>query len=131
MRTIIQKLGQFLYPQCKDISFLNCDQNIYSIHPIATMVRPWLGRHQVYGIFMLPKTHQLNYPILLHVKRAGKYKKEADMVKVNIDQKYLVHSSCYTLRVHLKTRVAILMIFQGLYSQLQNPINWNIYYKIR
>lgn len=103
---------------------------MFSASPFTIIARPWLGRHNVYGIFILPNEHQLSYPILLDVKWAGMYRKEAYMVKVNVDRGYPVQPGHYLLRVHLRTRVALLMILQGLSYQLKNPINWSIFYTI-
>jgi hypothetical protein len=126
---MIQALAQLFNPQCRDPSFLRTGGNIFSVSPIAIVAQPWLGRHQVYGIFLLPDEHQLNYPILLTVKGAGQYRKEADMVKVNVDQNYPV-SGHYVLRVHLRTRAALAMILRGLLGQLQDPGNWILSYTL-
>lgn len=125
---MIQKLAQLLNPQCKDTVFFQTDQNVFSASPLTIITRPWLGRHNVYGIFILPNEHQLSYPILLNVKWAGTYRKEAYMVKVNVDRGYPVQPGYYLLRVHLRTRVALLMMLQGLSYQLRDPMNWTIFY---
>jgi hypothetical protein len=130
MRNIIQSLAVLLNPQCKDTSFLQTSNNIYSISPIAIVVKPWLGRHHVYGIFVLPSEHQIKYPILLTVKGAGIYRKESHMVKVNIDSSDPRKYDHYHLRVHLKTRVALVMMLKGLSFQIRNPINWTLSYSI-
>jgi len=130
MEEIIGKLAQLFNPQCNDTTFFHTDQNVFCASPFTIITRPWLGRHNVYGIFILPNEHQLNYPILLDVKWAGTYRKEAYMVKVNVDRGYLVQPGHYLLRVHLRTRVALLMIIQGLSYQLRNPMNWTIFYTL-
>lgn len=127
---MIQTLAQLFNPQCQDASFLQTNRHIFSISPVVIVARPWLGRHQVYGIFVLSAEHRLNYPILLTVKGAGQYRKEANMVKVNVDQDYLVKSDHYVLRVHLRTRAALLMILKGLAAQLRDPMNWKLTYTL-
>ncbi|MGF1495716.1 MAG: hypothetical protein ACFB8W_02665 [Elainellaceae cyanobacterium] len=130
MKDVIQNFTKLVNPQCSDISFLQTSENVFSIFPITIIMRPWLGRHHVYGIFKLPSEHQLNYPVLLSVKGAGKYRKEACMVKVNIDTSYLDEFNYYTLRVHLKTRVALWMIIRGLSHQILDPTNWTLSYTL-
>jgi len=131
MEKITHKLAQLFNPQCKNTSFLETNPDVFYASPMTIVVQPWLGRHHVYGIFILPNEHRLRYPILLSVKQAGQYRKEARMVKVNIDRGYPVPSDHYVLRVHLKTRVAVLMILRGLSSQLKNPSNWSIAYTLK
>jgi len=131
MEKIPHKFVQLFNPQCKNTSFLETNQEVFYASPMTIVVQPWLGRHNVYGLFILPNEHRLQYPILLSVKQAGRYRKEARMVKVNIDRDYPVPSDHYVLRVHLKTRVAILMILRGLSSQLKNPSNWSIAYTLK
>jgi len=131
MEKITHKLAQLFNPQCQSTSFLDTNQDVFYAFPLTIVVQPWLGRHQVYGVFILPNEHQLNYPILLTVKQAGQYRKEAYMVKVNVDRDYPVPSDHYVLRVHLRTRVAVFMLVRGLSSELRNALNWKISYTLK
>lgn len=125
---MIDTIRHILNPQCRDTSFLNSGKDILQAHSIKVYVKPWHGRHNVYGIFMLPNADSINYPIMLTVKGVGSYRKEAYMVKKN-SEKYSTSSNGYdTLKVCLKTRVAIWVILHGLYNHLRNPFNWTISY---
>lgn len=126
---MIETLKYILNPQCRDTSFLNSQKEIFQVHPITVCVKPWQGRHNVYGIFMLPNEHKIRYPVMITVKEAGSYRKEAYMVKENIEE-YPAPPGYYLLRVCLKTRVAIGMIFRGLYYQLKDPLNWIFTYTL-
>jgi predicted secreted protein len=66
---------------------------------------------------------------MITVKKAGSYRKEAYMVKKNVEE-YSAPKGYYLLRVCLKTRVAIGMILRGLYYQLKDPLNWILTYTI-
>jgi len=131
MEKLIARFTQFFNPQCQDESFLDPDQYVFRISPLVTVIQPWLGRHNVYGVFILPDEHQLAYPILLSVKGAGQYRKEANMVKINVDRDERVPSHCYVLRVHLRTRVTLLMMLRGLSDQLRDPKNWTLSYQTK
>src|SRR2546426_3943813 len=36
------------------------DSNVHTIRPTKVVVEPWQGRHQVYGIFMVPNRYKDN-----------------------------------------------------------------------
>jgi hypothetical protein len=124
---MFQFLVEVVNPQCRDTSFLRTGNETFHANPCTVVVEPWRGRHHVYGVFMLPNEHQLNYPIMLTVKGAGSYRKEAHMVKINIEG-YPVRSGHYLLQVNLKTRVALWMILRGLAYQLRQSPNWTLSY---
>jgi len=119
-------LRSLLNPQCQDLSFLNADKDIFKLHPITVSVKPWKGRHRVYGIFRIPRAHEIGYPILITVRGAGCYRKEASMVKHQVAP--YADDQHYFLQVHLKTRVAISLILRGQFYQLKEPFNWMITY---
>lgn len=126
----MQVLAELLNPQCKDMTFVQARDRVTSISPVFIVVKPWLGRHQVYGLFELPNNNRISYPVLLTVKGAGTYRKEAAMVKVNSDSEYPVQSGHYVLKVHLKTRVALFMMLRGLYLKLKDPMNWTLSFRL-
>ncbi|ASC69660.1 hypothetical protein XM38_005890 [Halomicronema hongdechloris C2206] len=126
---MVAALKALLNPQCSDISFLDADREIFQSHPIAVFARPWQGRHCVYGIFRLPQEHRIEYPILIIVSGAGRYRKEACMVKQDAEH-YAAADGYYLLRVHLKTRVAVSLILRGQSYRLKNPLNWTIFYNV-
>ncbi len=121
-------LRYWLNPQCSDASFLSVENGeMFQANPIAISVKPWRGRHHVYSVFMLSSKNKMKSPILLTVKGAGRYRKEACMVKEDAE-KYPAPPGYYFLRVHLKTRVAIVMILRGLLDLLRDPANWTLTY---
>jgi hypothetical protein len=123
-----QTLASLLNPQCNDTSFLTTGEPISQASPFTVNVAPWRGRHNVYGIFKLPDSHTLIYPIVLTVQQAGSYRKEMTMVK-RVTEGYPVEPGYFLLKVHLKTRVALQLILQGYQSHLMQPLNWLITYR--
>lgn len=125
---MFRDLKKVLNPRCKDASFLGNGQ-VFSEHPNVVFAQPWRGRHNVYGIFILPYQRQIKFPVMLTVKGAGSYRKEKSMVKTAI-YCYPAKPGYVTLKVCLKTRVALLMILRGLFNQLKEPLNWTLTYTI-
>ncbi len=120
---MLESISCIFNPQCKDALFLETGATIFQIHPVSLNIKPWKGRHQVYGVFKLPSGHQVRYPVMITVKGAGRYRKEASMI-----QEYEGQDGVRLLQVHLKTRVAILMILLGFYPYLKEPLNWTLTY---
>ncbi|MGD1861063.1 MAG: hypothetical protein ACFB0E_13960 [Leptolyngbyaceae cyanobacterium] len=117
---------KILNPRCKDSSFLGNGKVSYE-HPITVFVEPWRGRHNVYGIFKLPYERKLKYPVMLTVKGAGSYRKEKQMVKTKM-YGHPIKPEYISVKVCLKTRVALLMILRGSLNQLKEPLNWTLAY---
>lgn len=123
---MLKSLLKILNPQCSDSSFLDEGITFYD-HPTSVFVKPWRGRHNVYGIFELPSERALKYPIMLTVEGAGSYRKEAQMVKTQLCS-YHTEPGHTSIKVCLKTRVALLMIMRGSLGVLRNPLNWKLTY---
>ncbi len=82
---MVNFLKYLLNPQCEDTSFLDTSDEVFQIHPIAVSIKPWLGRHQVFGIFPIPIEHHIQYPFVISVVGAGRYRKEVSMVNENVE----------------------------------------------
>src|SRR5712691_8755284 len=46
------------------------DSKIHTIHPTKVVVQPWQGRHQIYGIFVVPNRYrdERRYAAVLNVR---------------------------------------------------------------
>lgn len=127
---MLEFIKDLLNPQCKDILFLDAaGDKIFRIHPLAISIKPWLGRHHVYGIFPIPIEHHIQYPVLISVVGAGSYRKEACMVNEQV-QGYIPPTGYHLLQVNLKTRVTLLMMLRGLSCLLKESRNWTLSYTI-
>lgn len=141
---MIQSVADLLDPRCQDTSFLQpgqgtkqrtaqkaeqeAEQNIFSVLPMMTVVRPWCGRHHVYSIFAVPNHHHPRESLLLTVKGIGQYRRDIHIVMSQ--QNYPTQSGYYIVRTYLRTRLALFLICQGLYWKLQNPNNWILSYRL-
>ncbi|MEO1447368.1 MAG: hypothetical protein AAFV46_14265 [Cyanobacteria bacterium J06635_11] len=143
-------VADLLDAQCRNTSFLQSDRDVFKVVPVTTVIRPWLGRHHVYGVFRLPNKHVLTYPALLTINGIGRYRREASMIRrwrrkahsVLLDEclasdysarEYLAGhylAGHYLVRVHLRTRLALFVLFRGLHGRLQNPKNWALTYTV-
>lgn len=124
---MLEFLKYLLNPQCKDTTFLDTSHEVFQIHPIAVSIKPWLGRHQVFGIFPIPIEHHIQYPIIISVVGAGQYRKEASMVNEKLEG-YISPNGHRLLQVNLKTRVALSMRLRGLSFLLNELNNWTLTY---
>lgn len=126
---MLQPLLRLLEIQPDKTAVFSTESQLFQAKPYEVVVQPWRGRHHVYGIFMLPNQHQLKSPVFLTIKGAGTFPRLGYVFADNVER-YPVKPDHYFLRVHLKTRVALLIILQGLGSQLIQPGNWTMTYTL-
>ncbi|MEL7495295.1 MAG: hypothetical protein AAGJ95_15225 [Cyanobacteria bacterium J06554_11] len=123
-------IADLLDPQCRDTLFLEGEHGVFSVLPVVTVAKPWLGRHQIYSIFALPEQHRLRTPTLLTVKGIGRYRREGLMLQRLDHRPYGIGPGYYAVKVHLRTRLAWFILFRGLYGQLQDSRNWSLTYTL-
>lgn len=91
-------------------------------------IHPFEGRHQVFGVFIVPKTVQKRSPALLRVNQIGVY---CDRISRHgpayEDIKAPDHS--FVMIDHIRTRSAWKLWLQGDLDTLKNPENWQLTYK--
>ena len=112
-----------------------CDVEVFfsshrnSAHVLAkkVMVSPLRGRHQVYGVFMLPNAIQPGQPVVLAVKDVGVYCDIAVNSGNSVDG---IHAppQHYLMKDNIRTRTALLLIFSGKLDQLKHPSSWTLTY---
>ncbi|MBD2327258.1 hypothetical protein [Alkalinema sp. FACHB-956] len=153
MQLVIQALLHWRQPICSTIAFLlglgivceaqpivqrpesACDaealltsrQPLVEIHPETIIMKPWQGKHQVYGIFMLPKAVQSREPAILKVKHIGVY---CDVVnRSGFKREGVIAKRNHFLMVdHIHTRTAFWFLLLGKADLIQNPDNWTLIY---
>ena len=110
--------------------YLSSNPATTSIHPLKVVVEPLLGRHRVYGIFMLSiEKCPPGEPVLLRVSNAGNYCENAGFKGVFQELEGLEAPSGYYLtRNYMRTRTTLWLITQGLLDQLRQPRNWTLTY---
>jgi hypothetical protein len=96
-------------------------------HAVKVVIQPWTGRHEVYGIFMLP----LQY-------RSGRTYKGTisinDFSEEFVPDWHLIDHAegidltpgHYLVQRHLSTRIALRFLLRGHFADLKLPCNWTL-----
>ncbi len=107
--------------------FLASKKQKFQVHATEVVVKPWLGEHHVYGIFMVPDKYEEAPFFIFTVKGLGSfYKKPFGNSQFSDDT--LAEPGMHLVRDYIKTRVALRLIIQGLYFQLNDKNNWSLTY---
>jgi hypothetical protein len=116
---------------------LNCDAGAlftsetaaFHVQATKVVVRPWLGEHHVYGIFMVPNEFEQSPFFVLSIKGIGD-----QCSKPSGNLQYLdgvsAEPGTHLIRDFIRTRTAVRLIFQGLYFYLNNTQNWNLIFPL-
>ncbi|MEA5618025.1 hypothetical protein VB711_09270 [Cronbergia sp. UHCC 0137] len=115
------------YP-CHKSAFITTKSPKIYIYPEKVLIRPWLGQHHVYGIFMLPIGY--SHDQLMTVNIPGTSKQfcgnilEFGETLDGINAK----PGHYLAKGYLQTRTAVRFIIQGKIKHLQQLKNWRLGY---
>jgi hypothetical protein len=104
---------------------------IESICAIKVVVKPWYGRHNTYGIFLLPNNYKPERLIVFNTIEAGKASRcwDKNLASQTEIAGFSIQSGYYPVRVYMKSRIALLLIIMGFKNQLKQPLNWQLTYK--
>jgi hypothetical protein len=103
------------------------DSSVHEIQPARVVVHPWLGRHHVYGIFVVPNqfrdrrysailaVHDFQAPLIRNLKRDRPY----------VDPT-LSRPGHYLERAYVPTRVALRFLVSGRFGDLRTPCEWQL-----
>jgi hypothetical protein len=94
-----------------------------TIHPAKVLVRPWDGRHQVYGVFVLPAGYHANEFFQVSLKDTGSYCGGVSLITTS-DYGVSVQPGERIALGLLRTRTSMWLIAQGKRDQLKQPGNW-------
>ena len=98
------------------------------IHAVKVVVQPWLGRHHVYGIFMVPLRYRSgrSYSGTLSVQSfKGEFPPDQQPEVQRVDD-VVVEPGYYLVQGYLPTRVALWFLLTGQLGELRSPCNWNL-----
>ena len=101
------------------------DQKEYRVQARETVVQPWKGRHQVYGIFEIPE--QYRYDHLYSVKLTIQGFETEFIAGSSEDADYhtgIVKSGYYIKRVYVSTRAALWFLMTGRFGDLRTSCHW-------
>ncbi|MEH2467140.1 hypothetical protein [Nostoc sp.] len=110
---------------CNSEAILASKTTKFQVHATKVIVQPWLGRHHIYGIFMIPDQYKQTQFFVLTVKGAGSYCSKQFGYQKNFNDIF-AEPGTYLLRKFIRTRTALQLIFQGLYSQINDKQNWTL-----
>jgi hypothetical protein len=87
------------------------------------IVEPWEGRHNVYGVFVLPAGYEAKYFFAVNVDESDSYcgtvttiDEPAYGIGIKPGERIAIG--------HLRTRTALWLLTKGKQDELTNPSNW-------
>jgi hypothetical protein len=113
--------------QCNWKAFLASTTQKFSVQASQVVVQPWLGEHHVYGIFMVPDEYQQAPFFVLTVPGGDSYCSKPFGYSQNYNDVF-AEPGTHLIRYYLRTRIALRLMLQGLYFQLNDKQNWRLTY---
>ena len=109
------------------------DSELYKAHPIKVVVRPWLGRHQVFGIFAVPLHYRSgrSYAGTISVKSFNDEFVPDWQPEVQRVEDVVVEPGYYLVRGYVPTRIALWFLVTGQFGELRSPCNWTLEFSKR
>ena len=105
----------------------------YQIRPSKVIVRPWLGQHQVFGIFMVPLRYRSGrtYSGTISVESfIGEFIPDSQPQVQQTDD-VVAEPGYYLVRGYIPTRTALWFLFTGQFGDLRSPCNWTSEFRKR
>ena len=103
------------------------DHKVQEINATKVVVQPWLGPHEVYGIFMVPNRYRNNQKYVGTLTVRGL---DHHFPVGSSGQEYVGDVSAepghYLLRKYVPTRVALWFLVNGLFGDLRHHCNWTL-----
>lgn len=111
--------------ECNFKAFLASKTTKSQVEATKVIVQPWRGRHHVYGIFMIPDEYKQSPFFVVTVQGAGSYCSKQYGHKKKFDD-ISAEPGTYLVRKFIRTRIALRLILQGLYFQINDKQNWTL-----
>ena len=104
------------------------DRKAHEIRATKVVVQPWLGKHRVYGIFLVPSRYRHNRKYIVtttvrgfdHSWVIGERFEEQHMGDQGAEPGHSL------MRSYVPTRVALWFLLSGLFGDLRRPCNWTL-----
>lgn len=93
--------------------------------PDKIVMKPWNGRHNVYGIFMLPIEDNSSKRLVISIPGAGNYCGGTHNVGTSFEG-IQAKPGYYLLKANFRTRTSTWLIARGFANQLENSLNWKL-----
>ena len=104
------------------------DSKLYKAHPVKVVFRPWLGRHQVYGIFVVPLRYRSGkrYSGTISVQNFNDEFAPDWQPEVQRVEDVVVEPGYYLVRGYVPTRNALWFLVTGQFGEFLSPCNWTL-----
>lgn len=113
---------------CREWGFYSSKGEKHYTHPEKIVIKPWVGPHNVYGIFMIPSGYDNDFFFTVTIDETevhcGVFKYAGTKLAESINTK----REYYVIKGFLNTRVALGLILQGKGDQLKQAQNWKVGY---
>jgi len=108
------------------------EAGIYKTNPKEIVIEPWLGEHNVYALFVIPKKYSANLNESEAIVKVNGVESTVDATgaKPSLYKQVEVPEGNLLLVSYLWTRETIWQILQGKYSQLNYSCNWTLYIRL-
>jgi hypothetical protein len=108
---------------CEDRSWLNSADNV--VFASKVIVEPWYGRHNIYGVFVIPNQYRdreysatvIVRGVAEHANLSPRPTKEHGIVIADVPDRLVKHA-------HIHSRVALWFLFTGHFGDIRNTCNW-------
>ncbi|QLE58274.1 hypothetical protein [Nostoc sp. TCL26-01] len=108
--------------------FIQTKRVKYYTSPQKIVIQPWLGQHQVYAIFQIPQGYDHDALFRLSVPGESDHCGGVFPLQPDVTMRIKSQSGHYLLQGYVNTRIALSLIAQGKFQQLNKPENWQVGY---
>ncbi|HIK07423.1 MAG TPA: hypothetical protein IGS40_22485 [Trichormus sp. M33_DOE_039] len=108
--------------------FINTPKNKYYTVAETIVVRPWLGQHNVYAVFMIPNGYQYEYLFKLNLPGERTYCGVIHRANQSVVDGVVAKPGYYLLKGYINTRIALSLMIQGKLNQLKQSQHWELGY---
>lgn len=125
LASITREVVESSPPCCSSIE--GSAKDIY-IFATKVVVQPWFGRHEVYGIFIVPLRYRSGQTFIGKLSVNG-YQTELVPDGQPLSRSYgdiVAGQESYVLRGYIPTRIAAGFLFTWRFGELLFPCNWRL-----
>ncbi|MBW4611087.1 MAG: hypothetical protein KME22_28750 [Hassallia sp. WJT32-NPBG1] len=113
---------------CRQWGFYSSKGEKYYTHPEKIVLKPWLGPHNVYGMFKIPAGYRNDFFFTVTIDKTEIYCGVMKEAHRKFAEGVNAKPGYYLIKGLFNTRVAIGLILQGKGDQLKQPQNWKVGY---
>lgn len=125
-------LGWLLSRPQYDICDTDRSTDPQKIHATRVIVQPWLGQHQVFGIFAVPRHYQSSrgYVGTISVK-SFQYEIIPERHLIQRYEDVVVEPGYYLAQLYVPTRIALWFLVTDQFAELRSRCNWTLEFRER